>query len=292
MSDHLDPDEMTPEQLEAAIAAEAEGEPSGTAGGETLTPEGYDDPTPRPAADPIMGAEPAQEPETPEPEDGEDRFPIKVNGEIEYVTYEEMVALAQQGKDYNIKSSEVNKRKAEQDRREADLAQREAALAGGGQYVPPGPAAPYVDPEQSRERSRALFEEDPMVAAGMVADSRLAPLRAQLAELQAAQDPMWSEVQTDYQAYRRQGMGVDEALTRAKLSVLEHERGERKRAEATEADKKRAKARAATYPTGTPGTAAVPQKPPLTRKDIDAMSVKDLEKQITDLGGHIDRELT
>jgi hypothetical protein len=294
MSNHLDPDTMTTEELEAQIAAENEAESSGNAGGEQLTPEGYQDPMPRPdAADPIMGAEPAQEPETPGQTDDEDRFPLNVRGETVYVTREEMTNLAQQGKDYNLKSHEVNQRKAELDRLQEELSRREAALSGG--YAPPAypaPPYPYQDPDQLRTRSQELFAEDPIGAAHAVANSSMAPLRAELAEMKAAQDPLWSEAEPVFRDFRRQGMGVDEAFTRAKLTVLERERDERKRTEATEADKKRARARAATYPTGTPGAAAVPNKPPLTRKDVDAMSTKDLEKSIEELGGHIDRELT
>jgi hypothetical protein len=295
MTDHLDPDKMTTEELEAAITAESERESSGNAGG-GLTPEGYEDPTPKPATtDPIMGASQAQETQTPGPEEDETLFPINVRGEIKHVTFEKLVDLAQQGDDYNVKSAEVNKRKAELDRLQEELNRRMAgpAYPGPAPYPYPGQGyyPPAPNPEMSMQNSRALFEEDPVIAARMVAESSTAPLRAELAELKASQHPMWKDIQPEYQSYRHMGMGVDEAVTRAELEVLRRELDGRKKAETNAEAKKRALARASTFPTGTPGTAAVPTKKPITRKDLDKMSIEDLEARIIEEGGQVSREI-
>jgi hypothetical protein len=261
-----DPYDMTAEELEAITMSE---EPQATAEPE---PETHDLPL-------------DDAPTEPEPP-SKRTYRLKRGEDVLEVDEDKLVAQAQKGWDYEAKMHDLNQRRAELERREQEIWERQRQTQAGSQYGAPPMAPPQVDPAYFRDE----FERDPLGLTNVVAQQQVAPLREELAELKAMQDPNFNKYSGEYQKYRQRGAPVIAAQTMAERDWLRSQLAEKQAAEEATAVSKDQRAAAATMPTSTGGGPAVAPSRRITQRDLAKMSAADLEKAMVRMGVQIEGE--
>lgn len=255
-----DPRDMTADELEAISMSQ---EPQ-----EAEPPETYDVPL-----EIVEEAETQAPPVT---------LRLKRGDQVQEVDLEKATNLAQQGWDYQEKMHDLNQRRAELERREQELWDRNRQTPP--QYGAPPMSQPPPDPAYFRDE----FERDPLGLTQVVAQQHVAPLREELAELRAMQDPNFKDYSEEYRNYRAKGAPVIAAQTMAERDWLRKTLAEKRAAEDVMAVTKEQRAAAAVMPTSTGGGPAVASTKRITRADLGRMSADDLEKAMIQSGVHVE----